>query len=249
MEPEAGGDAVDCDDPALPSAGTDDFLAAMADLRTLYPEYLTDPNILICPSDAGADEDEFVNPDSGITDVGLPCDRSSRGINDADESYMYFGWVFDQLEYGDPPVDMVTVGALVGAAGLEGTGPAQLAWTIVDAILSAMAGGHGNDEDVDLSTYGANLGNGGGDTVYRLREGIERFMITDINNPAASAQAQSETWIMADVLATVSEDYNHVPGGSNVLYMDGHVAFLRYSEQAEAPVNGPVARFAGALLQ
>ena len=30
-------------------------------------------------------------------------------------------------------------------------------------------------------------------TIYRLREGIERFLITDINNSAASSQAQSAT--------------------------------------------------------
>ena len=38
---------------------------------------------------------------------------------------------------------------------------------------------------------GGSFGTAGGDTLYRLREGIERFLITDINNPGASAQAQS----------------------------------------------------------
>ena len=33
--------------------------------------------------------------------------------------------------------------------------------------------------------------NSDGVTLYRLREGIERFFITDINNPAGSAMAQS----------------------------------------------------------
>ena len=35
----------------------------------------------------------------------------------------------------------------------------------------------------------APTGNGGGNNIYRLREGIERFLITDINNPAASANS------------------------------------------------------------
>jgi len=39
------------------------------------------------------------------------------------------------------------------------------------------------------------LGNGNGATIFRLREGIERFMITDINNPAVNAE-QSTLWIM-----------------------------------------------------
>ena len=94
-------------------------------------------------------------------------------------------------------------------------------------------------------------GNGGGDTIYRLREGIERFMITDINNPGASAMAQSELPVSWDYQrfspgddrgAPVS-DFNHVPGGSNVLYMDGHVEFAKYpSQYRPAPLSiiGPI---------
>jgi prepilin-type processing-associated H-X9-DG protein len=69
-------------------------------------------------------------------------------------------------------------------------------------------------------------------TCFRLREGIERFFITDINNPAGSAQAQSELPVIWDTVwtgAISGESYfNHIPGGGNVLYMDGHVVFVRY---------------------
>ena len=83
-------------------------------------------------------------------------------------------------------------------------------------------------------------------TYHLLREGIERFDITDINNPAAGAQAQSELVVMFDVWgdSTYVADqalymegtngiayFNHVPGGSNVLYMDGHVQFVKYGEK------------------
>ena len=61
-------------------------------------------------------------------------------------------------------------------------------------IKSQIAAEAAADQDITVT---AGLGNGGtGSTVYRLREGIERFLITDINNPAASAQAQSTVWIM-----------------------------------------------------
>lgn len=81
--------------------------------------------------------------------------------------------------------------------------------------------------------------------VYRLREGIARFFITDINNPAASSIAESELPVMLDGFATefMSEEiggsnqmpdsvvtFNHVPGGCNVLYMDGHVKWVRYEQ-------------------
>lgn len=76
----------------------------------------------------------------------------------------------------------------------------------------------------------------------RLKEGIERFMITDINNPAAGATAQSSIYVMWDAWGGLVEGwgagrsqfdgltmvFNHLPGGCNVLYMDGHVEFVRY---------------------
>ena len=84
-------------------------------------------------------------------------------------------------------------------------------------------------------------------TVSRLREGIERFFITDINNPAASAQAQSEIVMMWDQVSTNVDEFNHIPGGSNSLYMDGHVGFTRYPSQ-EHPVNGTMGYINGVLF-
>ena len=66
-----------------------------------------------------------------------------------------------------------------------------------------------------------------------MREGIERFFITDINNPAASAQAQSEIVTIWDVTGLDVSIFNHVPGGSNVLYLDGHVEFLRFVPRSD----------------
>jgi prepilin-type processing-associated H-X9-DG protein len=70
-------------------------------------------------------------------------------------------------------------------------------------------------------------------TIYRLKEGIERFAITDINNPAGSAMAQSDLAVMWDSTWTdySISTFNHVPGGANVLYMDGHVEFMRYPNE------------------
>jgi prepilin-type processing-associated H-X9-DG protein len=76
-------------------------------------------------------------------------------------------------------------------------------------------------------------------TAYRLREGIERFFITDINNPAASATAQSGVWVMWDILSTDPSKFSHIPGGSNVLFMDGHVEFIKFP--GEMPVTRLIA--------
>ena len=83
--------------------------------------------------------------------------------------------------------------------------------------------------------------------VHIVREGVERFLITDINNPAGSASAQTTVSIMFDkAKGTQGSDYsgqggsgsamfNHVPGGANILYMDGHVSFVKYpAEHAQS---------------
>jgi prepilin-type processing-associated H-X9-DG protein len=77
-------------------------------------------------------------------------------------------------------------------------------------------------------------------------------MITDINNPAGSAAAQSSIPVMFDaVVGGEGRNYalakfNHVPGGSNVLYMDGHVEWKRYAPNASTyPVCSEIANALG----
>ncbi len=97
----------------------------------------------------------------------------------------------------------------------------------------------------------------------RLREGIERFFITDINNPGAGAKAQSTIFIMWDGYGTAQTAFsisgqgdsgtfrfNHVPGGSNVLYMDGHVEWVRLDEKAPVMLGGvPTNTVMGEIIQ
>lgn len=78
----------------------------------------------------------------------------------------------------------------------------------------------------DLSGQG--YGNGGGEKIFHLRAGIERFLITDINDPVASAGAEGSVAVMTDFLATNPYIFSHIPGGCNTLYMDGHVEFVKY---------------------
>jgi prepilin-type processing-associated H-X9-DG protein len=42
-------------------------------------------------------------------------------------------------------------------------------------------------------------------------------------------------WVSSDI----GQEFNHVPGGSNCLYMDGHVEFLKYPDKW--PVNRTMA--------
>ncbi|MCX5758346.1 MAG: hypothetical protein NTU83_07545, partial [Candidatus Hydrogenedentes bacterium] len=75
--------------------------------------------------------------------------------------------------------------------------------------------------------------------------------VTDINNPAATAQAQTNIVVMYDHIGIPMSKggynlFNHVPGGCNVLYMDGHVEFVRYPGD-KAPITRALAEGMGIL--
>ena len=114
-------------------------------------------------------------------------------------------------------------------------------WTANDIVAYMVDESEGRIEANGGQIYASGVG--GGESIPRLKEGVERFMITDINNPAGGAMAQSTLPIMWDSVAD-DEDFSHSPGGANVLYMDGHVAWSRYpSEQIPTSVfNGVFGR-------
>jgi len=224
------------------------------DGRAVYPEYLTDINILVCPSDSG--NDNFTDlPDfktstqqilagiaAGTTEIA--CMQLQTSIP---RSYFYMGFatrtpaegLAAALEWFQQAYDLYTQGKYT----VLPTGDCPLTGSIQDFSL--------RDGDLDVSALGGTEADGSPipSTIYRLREGIERFFITDINNPAASALAQSEIPIMWDTWADTSRItgalpadpsagvviFNHIPGGSNVLFLDGHVEFIKY--KAAYPVR------------
>ena len=213
----------------------------------VYPEYLTDPAILVCPSDANTTVDDLKN-DAGEWAIVTPGDCKDSNGYLMDESYVYFGYVLDRVENRPEYIDHLSSAAPTinlildylpnaGAIDPQMMVPIQIAKVAEKALTNLYLFGDREAPNKDIEVPGH--GNGGGDTVYRLREGIERFVITDINNPAASARAQSEIQTMMDMIGTgvATEYFNHIPGGSNVLYLDGHVEFLRYPGR-DAPGEG-----------
>jgi len=232
------------------------------DPQAVYPEYLTDYNALACPSapDFGPAEEMFAIINQ-TDDSGNPCLFAGYPDNPSD-SYLYFGWVMDQSDGDDPSINPAAAGLtadptkpdvplqIVGALqALLATytvwpapgGPSGVPMPDPAAAVNTL------HNDLNIGQFGppfTTLGNGGGGTLARLKEGVERFMITDINNPAAGAMAQSTMAIMFDVvnLDNISgASFNHVPGGSNVLYLDGHVEFIKYQTDGVFPVNAGMA--------
>jgi len=222
--------ATHCDGALIVEA-----LSTIMDCTAIYPEYLTSFGVLVCPSAPSA-SDPMLMWDQGDTystiwqtgfDEGhIPS--ANNGIIEPCEvyehPYVYIGWAVDPQMF-------------------------QLS-AAFDAFEEAVAGlmheieDHGAGsvhEDWDFEHEGTPIVINGVDMAYHFREGIERFFITDINNPAASALAQSTLPVMWDEISGGdASHFNHVPGGCNVLYMDGHVAFIRYAANngAEFPCNG-----------
>jgi prepilin-type N-terminal cleavage/methylation domain-containing protein/prepilin-type processing-associated H-X9-DG protein len=216
-------------------------------MQAIFPEYLSDPKVLVCPSDPEAGND---NPLQVVQDVsGQSCPYRGTPAR-PDLSYIYMGFILDKVSDRDPTID-------AGVFGISPSGPVASQMAYVMSCLSyrpgvpLLTGPLGDqdpnddyllDQNIDdaakhtlISSYstpsGMPVGNGNGATIYRLKEGAERFLITDINDPAASASAQSTMPVMWDVVSTSTSaraQFNHVPGGANTLYMDGHVQFNRY---------------------
>lgn len=239
-------------------------------MNAIYPEYLTDPNVLACPSED--DPPKLDNPTTGENMAHIWCDQNGLGTAQADESYAYTAFLFSK--YLDNPALQVPASAVSGATGwtdlddliadgfINGTelfsldlfgafaGTLSIETPITNALVASglnpvtqtqeayrvMFEAADSVNSVDNAVTGA--------TVNRVKEGIERFLITDINNPAASAEAQSTIFIMYDIAGAKAELFNHVPGGSNVLYLDGHVQFVKYKDGV--PVDLSMALLIGA---
>ncbi|MCC6694329.1 MAG: DUF1559 domain-containing protein [Candidatus Hydrogenedentes bacterium] len=237
----------------------------------IYPEYITDPNVYICPSNSDmSSEDMYVDgncilnsdPDQdGQLGVATTNPVGFAVWWKATRSYNYNSWAFNQADNDTPymdtaddmadwfgqspppqvnPTDLLPnqVGLAFVTLGYKlATSPAG---TMVPALdmsnLEAIYDILDQDMNVDGTILTITGSAGPQQTIYRLREGIERFFVTDINNPAGSATAQSELPVMWDAVSILVENFNHVPGGSNVLYMDGHVEFIKYPSD-EWPVN------------
>ena len=234
----------------------------------IYPEYIADPEIARCPSDTGADPVWLVGfppvdplprmPDG--TDFQEMQDASAQARDwisfdyyisgEFARSYRYLGYTASNLEeflgvqgamtmIGTSTHEKVFIRQL-GIVQLKDytrdlsmNGPDWPVW--VPSPFDPL------DPPAPGDAFATGTGGKGKDTVFRLREGIERFLITDINNPGATAKAQSTLPVMWDTFGTsaklgdLSKDnaagtavFNHIPGGSNVLYMDGHAEFVRY---------------------
>lgn len=202
--------------PGDPQVLSDDMIFSGA---AVIPEYINDIEVIWCPSWAGQTSaleryDEKKGNNDGIVQ---PWELTK-------EPFDYTGWLIMD--------DRNILGPLVGTVGSDKGGRYSEAEYVLTpwgelAARNVATNGAASDQDFTTENFPGTQP-GGGDILFRLRDGIERFLITDINNAAASARASSSVAILWDHISTNVFDFAHIPGGGNVLYLDGHVEFIKY---------------------
>lgn len=237
-------DDCDCEDgPDIADAYI--WGATGPDGHFLYPEYLTDGMVLICPSDTGT------YGWLGGDDKPWRTDKHPTGVPESTEELLHTAApTWGSFEYLD--TETVSYSYLCKLVNPE--------WVANhndnDFVGSFCHSGFQNQEvggDKRLPSPGITALGGERPDILHLREGIERFLITDINNPAGSAKAQSDIPVMWDQArggeyepgnctddgGTSETDqvhldggavdaalFNHIPGGANALFLDGHVEWV-----------------------
>jgi len=212
-------------------------------IEGVYPEYMTDIKILLCPSAVGAmaTADCFQALQNGHR-VRIEYNMGTAEIEfdnvmdfvEWDDQFQFYSYAYEDhvMVHDSDRYGMWQYLASIWWAAPPGG---------VDSDFGPIPNAGDSSTAVGAAWFPGLVptGSGGsGDMLYRLREGIERFFVTDINNPAGSNMGQSEVPIMFDSFAGAGregqlERFNHIPGGANVLYLDGHVEFIKKWTESE----------------
>ncbi len=228
----------------------------------LYPDYWTDLEIKYCPSASSQrmkDELEEMRTDEN-------CKVAFINWAGFQSNYYYMSWAIPSIEEWvvatSAPFEVLyqggfkqnmqeisgiyddcTVSRIKLNNGMDGW-EQDWDWDLSISNIQAHGGPTGPLTQYHIN-YFKRIGSPVGDTRYRLREGVERFFITDINNPAGGSLGQSTLPVMWDNwsgshnvdngTAYPPTAFNHLPGGGNVLYMDGHVEFIRLGSKYPFP--------------
>jgi prepilin-type N-terminal cleavage/methylation domain-containing protein/prepilin-type processing-associated H-X9-DG protein len=180
----------------------------MFDGDIMYPEYVSDAAILVCPSDPQYDLDvNFKNTSTGVIDPDCLGTLS----------YVYTGTMIQNDAQLSAVFSIYTY--------------ANETLAISDNVTN---GWRGRDVNILTFGYGPADPNGIGnpantDYVTQVTQDVNRFMITDINSSFTGKEyGSTRVPLMWDSLSTDIAEFSHVPAGQNCLYLDGHVEFSRY---------------------
>jgi prepilin-type N-terminal cleavage/methylation domain-containing protein/prepilin-type processing-associated H-X9-DG protein len=201
------------------------------DANCMYPEYLTDAAVCACPSDPEFDAKSNFRlvVDTTLTDGSTGSQEQAflQGVVHPDcmgaLSYVYVAYMI-----------------VTDAESLAGL--AVYSWLDTVLPISVAATDGWRDRNSNLSSFGfSGSGNAGGSTLNRLSAGVDRFLISDINQILTGTESgASVVPVMWDQISTNITEFSHVPAGMNVLFLDGHVEFKRYDKNSTDFPMSPV---------
>lgn len=203
------------------------------DADSVYPEYLRDAMILACPSDIDYDpEVNFrLNSNANLSNNSWGAITESFSAGSVHTkcigttSYVYKGWMMTNND------EMV--------AGLS-------AYTWLDTVMPisyAATDGWRDRPFTSLTSFGFSptTGNGKSKRINRLCLGVDRFLVSDLNNVLTDSQnGASSVPVAWDQISVDITEFNHLPSGQNILYLDGHVSFVRYDKIAGKFPSSPL---------
>ncbi len=187
---------------------------------TMVPEYITDINVVWCPSYSEGEPVEWYDKARGNNDgVVEPGELTT-------EPFHYTGWLLvDDANILGPLAESESsdLGSSFAESEYANTPWGDLAKANVET------NGAASDRDFTVSAAYAGTQAHDGDTIYRLREGVERFIVTDVDDETVLTRTRTQIPVMWDHITAEMKAPPHMPGrGINILYLDGHVAFRRF---------------------
>jgi hypothetical protein len=109
---------VDCDATPPTKTAKRGMLVAAPSIRAIYPEYVTDPRIVLCPTDSISSKKDFTSLWYGSY-FHEYCSQARRGARAAGNSYAYTGYAYLVGENGEQEAAQLkaVLGPVVEAAG------------------------------------------------------------------------------------------------------------------------------------
>ena len=212
----------------------------MMDADAVFPDYISDLTIFACPSDLEYDKENVfrdVSYERGF--------RSPQVGTDPRDTF----WVGGTMVANWDPDCLFSMSYTYLPYAIYGDLQALALFSVLEDMMFGTFGGATGpvdsrfgrffyppdmsgfmDDDIILPPEFEFLGTGGGSVIFRLQDGIERFFITSMDDPGRTSVSSSQLPVMFDTIRADLIDFSHVPAGGNILYMDGHVSFVKYPD-------------------
>lgn len=227
----------DCEGVVQPWSGA-------IDLTGVYPEYLSDLNLLVCPAYGPGknaveiwDEGKTTNPRwtgvEGFSNNGVvePCEVLAK-------PYYYYGWAFAEglfesftrYQRGEPedlPQNFRGDLRITSEYG-DRIHNERFAMAVASLATDMVQGSF----DPSFSQWEMRYSTGKpielprGSDIVALSAGVERFFVDEINDIEAFERKRGTVVVLHEEIFNADQGFYHDSGGLNVLYLDGHVANL-----------------------